>query len=184
MKYTRLISLALCAALFTCLLASCGGSDSSSSSEAAEQSEASASGILPSDDENSVLTFTDPDEAFESAVGWGAGTAGTSLKAMVAANDMMGWAEENKLAANSGAGAAENLLKKWYSSLSDVEKEGLSEAWPIIKSDAEAILDDKDGVADLAETAGLDIKKLPACSEKNWDALSDIMDKIVPAAVQ
>lgn len=184
MKNKRLISALLCAALAVCLLASCGSSSSSSSEAPENKSEASTDGILPSDDENSAFTFTDPAKAFESSLGWGPGTAGTSLKAAVAAVDMLDWAEDNKLAANSGAGAAESLLKKWYNKLSDTEKDSLSEAWPLIKLDAEAILDDKDSVADLLDSAGIDADELPDYTQKNWDALSDILDDLIPAAQQ
>lgn len=186
MKNNRIISALLCAALAVCLLASCGSSSSSSSSSETPEnkSEASASGILPSDDENSAFTFTDPAAAFESALGWGPGTAGTSLKSLVAAADMLSWAETNKLADNSVAGAAETLLKKWYNKLSDTDKDNFAEAWPLIKQDAEKLLSNKKDVASLAEDAGLDVDELPGCTQENWDALSGILDKIVPSAAQ
>lgn len=194
MKLKHFVSLFLAAGLLACILTSCGGTSSSGASASSgadsaasaassegvpdTKSEASASGILPSDDENSILSVTDPNKALESCVGWGAGTAGTSLKAVVGAADMLHWAEENNLARQSAA--AEVALEKWYNGLSKVHQEGFSEAWPLIKEDASQMLTNKEDIADLIDTAGLSIKDLPGCTLKNWETLRDIMDDIVP----
>ena len=34
----------------------------------------------------------------------------------------------------------------------------------------------------LIEDAGLDPADLPGCSEKNWDALQDVIDRLTPEA--
>lgn len=188
MSIKRFAALLLCSALALCLLAGCGGSgsgaDSSASSEASPSStaEASASGILPEEDDNS-LVITDPASAFEGALGWGQGTAGTSLKSIAAAADMLKWAEDNNLSHQS-ASSAKTTVKKWYDSLTDAQQEGLAEAWPLIKEDANTLLTDKSSISGAIEDAGLDIKKLPGCSKANWDALQDILDGIIPAAAQ
>ena len=48
--------------------------------------------------------------------------------------------------------------------------------------DANALLTDKDSLSGLIEDAGLDPADLPGCSEKNWDALQDVIDRLTPEA--
>lgn len=184
MSLKRFAALMLCAALALCLLAGCGGAGTDASSEAApsEQAQASASGLLPEEDENS-LVLTDPSGAFASALGWDGGTAGTSLKAVIAAADMLAWAEDNNLSRQSQT-AAKTLLENWYDGLTEIQKEGLAEAWPLIKNDAQLMLTDKDSIAGLIEDAGLKAEKLPGCTQANWEALAALLDEIVPEPAQ
>lgn len=193
MSVKRLAAMLLCAAFAISLLSGCGGAASSSASSAASseaaaseavpssKAEASASGIVPSSDENSIYALTDPAKAFKSSLGWGAGTAGTSLKTVIAAADMLEWAEDNNLSHQSRS-AAESLLQKWYDGLSDTQRESFIESWPLIKSTASTLLTDKESISGRIEDAGLNIKNLPGCTQKNWDVLQDILDGIVPEA--
>lgn len=184
MSLKRFAALLLSVVLTMSLLAGCGGSSSGdASSETVPDSkvEASASGLLPSDDDNSILDLTDPAAAFECCLGWGAGTAGTSLKAAVGADAMLKWAEQNKFATQNQT-TVKKLLQKWFDSLTDVQQEGFSEAWPMIKADADTMLTDKESISGVIESAGLDIDTLPGCSQKNWDAFVKVMDSIVPDA--
>lgn len=189
----RLAALVLCAVLALGVLAGCGGSaateaasqagaSSAASSEAApgSKSEAAASGILPSDDENSLYALSDPAKSLESSIGWGPGTAGTSLKRLIAAADMLKWAEDNNIAHQSQTAAA-SVLQKWYDSLTSTQQEGLSEAWPLIKESANILLTDKDSVSGLIEDAGLAKRKLPGCTEANWNTMEELLDDIIPA---
>ena len=48
--------------------------------------------------------------------------------------------------------------------------------------DANALLTDKDSLSGRIEDAGLDPADLPGCSEKNWDALQDVIDRLTPEA--
>ena len=45
-----------------------------------------------------------------------------------------------------------------------------------------ALLTDKDSLSGRIEDAGLDPADLPGCSEKNWDALQDVIDRLTPEA--
>ena len=49
------------------------------------------------------------------------------------------------------------------------------------KDDAAALLEDKDVMAGRLEDVGLDAKKL-TFSEKDWNALEDVVDPLVPEA--
>ena len=51
----------------------------------------------------------------------------------------------------------------------------------MIKEDAAALLEDKDAMAGRLEDVGLDAKKL-TFSEKDWNALEDVVDPLVPEA--
>lgn len=189
MRTKQLAAGIIAAVLAVGLLAGCGSkAENSSSSEAASssseaapetKSEASAGELLPDNsDENSIHKITDPASAFASSVGWGPGTAGTSLKAVIAAADMMSWAEENELAKYSGA--AETVLADWYGDLTDAQQANFAEAWPLIKADAASLLTNKSGMLGLISDAGLSADALPGCTLKNWNALKDILDDIVP----
>ena len=51
----------------------------------------------------------------------------------------------------------------------------------MIKDDAAALLEDKDAMAGRLEDVGLDARKL-TFSEKDWNALEDVVDPLVPEA--
>ena len=197
-KYIRPLALLLCAALLGCLLAACSGSaDSSPASSAAPASDsASASGSseLPSStteantgelnpgnfDENSVFSITGTENAFAPCLGWGPGVSGCSLKSVIAAASLLHWAEDARMSTRSPE-AIQEAFYSWYDGLTDNQQEGFAEAWPMIKDDAAALLEDKDAMAGRLEDVGLDAKKL-TFSEKDWNALEDVVDPLVPEA--
>ena len=196
-KYIRPLALLLCAALLGCLLAACGGSASSPASSAAPASDsASASGSseLPSStteantgelspgnfDENSVFSITGTENAFAPCLGWGPGVSGCSLKSVIAAASLLHWAEDARMSSRSPE-AIQDAFYSWYDGLTDNQQEGFAEAWPMIKDDAAALLEDKDAMAGRLEDVGLDAKKL-TFSEKDWNALEDVVDPLVPEA--
>ena len=197
-KYIRSLALLLCAALLGCLLAACGGSASSPASSAAPASDsASASGSseLPSStteantgelnpgnfDENSVFSITGTTDAFAPCLGWGPGVSGCSLKSVLAAASLLQWAEQTNLTSRT-TDAIEDAFSQWYDALDSMDQESFAEAWPLIKDDANALLTDKDSLSGRIEDAGLDPADLPGCSEKNWDALQDVIDRLTPEA--
>ncbi len=191
MNRTRIISLALCAALLTGLLAGCGGSAggsaSGSASSAASESipssttEASTSGLHPNFDENALFAISGTDEAFEPCLGWGPGVSGCSLKSVIAAASLLQWAEENNLSLKTSA-AIEDAYNEWYDSLDSMEQESFAEAWPMIREAANALLTDASSMKDRIEDAGLNPSDLPGCSDENWNALQDVLDEVVPEA--
>ena len=113
LKYTRILSLLLCAAIACSVLAGCGGSaaSGSSSSEAPSSASASDSASAPASseavpdstteantsqlnpgnfDENSIFSITGTSDAFEPCLGWGPGVSGCSLKSVIAAASQIG----------------------------------------------------------------------------------------------
>lgn len=196
--WTRIRAAGCCAALALALfLASCTAAASSStpapSSSSQALSEAPASQAIPSgeDDtttapgvdatENGFTGLTDPTEALSRGLGWGPGTAGTSLKQVAAAASMMDWADENSAASRS-ADSLNSCLSGWFAGLDAFDQENFAEAWPLIESSAQRILDDPDAEASWLEDAGVD--EVPACSEEDWAAFAGAMNAVVPAPQQ
>lgn len=204
LKYIRPLALALCAVLLCSLFTACSGTSSSSeqpssaASAASDSASASAStsdSALPDSttqantgslnpgnfDENSAFSITGTTDAFAPCLGWGPGVSGCSLKSVLAAASLLQWAEQTNLTSRT-TDAIEDAFSQWYDALDSIDQESFAEAWPLIKDDANALLTDKDSLSGLIEDAGLDPADLPGCSEKNWDALQDVIDRLTPEA--
>jgi len=140
-------------------------------------------GPAPSVDgtENGFNGLTDPTEAFSRGLGWGPGTAGTSLKQAAAAASMMDWAEENGAAGRS-AESLNDCLSGWFDSLDALDQENFAEAWPLIESSAQRILEDPEAEAAVLADAG--VEEAPTCSKEDWDAFAGAMNAVVPAPQQ
>lgn len=197
MKHTRFVSLVICAALTVCLLAGCGNSASSSpasGSSAASSAASSASESIPSSrteasitvkpgsvdtSENSPFSLEGFSAAIEASVGVGPGSAGSSLRSVGAAADLLTWAESANLSDRT-AQEITDVYTQWYDALGSLQQENFAEAWPSVKADAEAILKGGSDIASRAADAG--VTTLPDCSEKNWQALESVLDELVPEA--
>ena len=204
LKYIRPLALALCAVLLCSLFTACSGTSSSSeqpssaASAASDSASASAStsdSALPDSttqantgslnpgnfDENSAFSITGTTDAFAPCLGWGPGVSGCSLKSVIAADSLLSWAENGNLAMQT-TDVIEDAYTEWYDSLSTDEQDSFADAWPLIKEDANALLTDTSSMTGRIEDAGLNAKKLPDCSEENWQALQDVIDALVPAS--
>lgn len=194
--WTRSLAVGCCAALLlSMVLAGCTESAGSSSSSVSSQalSEAPASEAVPSGQEdtapapsvdgseNGFNAIGDPAGAFAGGLGWGPGTAGTSLKSVAAAASMMDWADENGAAGRS-SDALHDTLASWFNGLEKVDQENFAEAWPLIEESAQRILEDPDGVQEEMSDAG--VQEAPSCSSEDWKALAGALDAIVPAPQQ
>jgi len=198
MTQKRILSLLVSAALLCGLLVGCSDtsddashasssasspSSSSASSESAPSStvQADTSGLFNKDfDENSLFSVDGTAAAFAPSLGWGPGVSGCSLKSVQAAATLLVWADEANLSARTDV-AIEDAYTQWYDNLSDIEQEGFAEAWPMIKEDAAALLEDKDAMAGRLDDVGLEADKL-TFSEKDWNALEEVVDPLVPEA--
>ena len=201
LKYTRILSLILCAALACSVLAGCGGagagsSEASSSAPASSGAAASSeslpdsttqadtSGLNPGDfDENSIFSITGTSAAFEPCLGWGPGVSGCSLKSVIAAASLLQWAENARLASRT-PDAIQDAFYNWYDTLDSDEQESFAEAWTMIEPDALGLLSDKESMTGRIEDAGLDPDALPGCTLKNWQALQSVLDDCVPTVEQ
>ena len=200
LRYTRILSLLLCAALACSILAGCGGS-TASSSEAPSSASSSASsaasgedlpdsttradtsGLNPGDfDENSIFSITAPLPPL-SLVWLGAGCFRLLAQSVIAAASLLQWAENARLASRTPE-AVQEAFYSWYDTLDADEQESFAEAWTMIEPDALSLLSDKDSMAGRIEDAGLDPDALPGCTLKNWQALQTVLDDCVPAAGQ
>ena len=197
-RYTRILSVLLCAALACSILAGCNTAASSSevpSSASSSQSvpassevlpdsttRADTSGLNPGDfDENSIFSITGTSAAFEPCLGWGPGVSGCSLKTVIAAASLLKWADGCNMSIQP-VSDIKDAYTQWFNSLSADDQQSFADAWPLIKADAETLLTDKDSMTGRIEDAGLDAKELPGCSEENWKALADVIDVLVPAS--
>lgn len=198
MTQKRILSLLVSAALLCGLLVGCSDtsndashasssasspSSSSASSESAPSStvQADTSGLFNKDfDENSLFSVDGTAAAFAPSLGWGPGVSGCSLKSVQAAATLLVWADEANLSARTDT-AIEDAYTQWYDNLSGIEQEGFAEAWPMIKEDAAALLEDKDAMAGRLDDVGLEADKL-TFSEKDWNALEEVVDPLVPEA--
>ena len=198
MTQKRILSLLVSAALLCGLLAGCSdtsddashassSASSPSSSRASRESapsstvQADTSGLFNKDfDENSLFSVDGTAAAFAPSLGWGPGVSGCSLKSVQAAATLLVWADEANLSARTDT-AIEDAYTQWYDNLSDIEQEGFAEAWPMIKEDAAALLEDKDAMAGRLDDVGLEADKL-TFSEKDWNALEEVVDPLVPEA--
>ena len=198
MTQKRILSLLVSAALLCGLLVGCSDtsddashasssasspSSSSASSESAPSStvQADTSGLFNKDfDKNSLFSVDGTAAAFAPSLGWGPGVSGCSLKSVQAAATLLVWADEANLSARTDT-AIEDAYTQWYDNLSDIEQEGFAEAWPMIKEDAAALLEDKDAMAGRLDDVGLEADKL-TFSEKDWNALEEVVDPLVPEA--
>ena len=151
-RYTRILSVLLCAALACSILAGCSTAASSSeapSSASSSQSvpassevlpdsttRADTSGLNPGDfDENSIFSITGTSAAFEPCLGWGPGVSGCSLKSVIAAASLLQWAEDARLASRT-PDAVQEAFYNWYDTLDADEQESFAEAWTMIEPDA------------------------------------------------
>lgn len=185
MNRKRFCSLLLAAALLCSLLAGCSGASSNAASSGSApsstvQADTGRPGALDQGG-NSLFTISDTDEAFAPCLGWGPGVSGCSLKSVIAAASLLGWAEDCNMELQQTS-AIEDAYTQWYNGLTEDEQSGFADAWPLIRADAEALLTDKDSMTGRIEDAGLDAGKLPGCSEENWKALADVIDALVPAS--
>ena len=194
----RILSLLVCAAMAVCLLAGCTstGSDSASSAASAASSAAASSESIPSstteantgklnptldESDNSIFSLSSTEDAFAPCLGWGPGVSGCSLKSVIAAASLLSWAENGNMAMQS-TDTIQDAYTTWYDNLSAEEQESFADAWPIIKEDANTLLTDKSSMEGRISDAGLNAKKLPGCSQENWNALQDVVDALVPTS--
>ncbi len=163
------------------VLPSGSGDTTTAPSSGASSGASSSSG--PDNSTNSLKSLTDPDEALEACLGWGPGTAGSSLQSMAAAVSMLDWASENSLADND-ADKLTDTLEDWYGGLNTVQQENISESWPMVVEQAELLLaEGPDELAELLDDAGIDAAALPDYADADWQALNEAMEEVVPAAI-
>ena len=190
MTRNRILSLLVCAAMLACLLAGCtstsGSSSASASGDAAASSEsiptstaqADTGKLTPNLDEDEI-SIQNTEAAFAPCLGWGPGVSGCSLKSVIAAASLLGWAENGNLAMRS-TDAIQDAYTTWFNDLSADDQASFADAWPLIKEDANTLLTDKASMEGRISDAGLNAKKLPGCSKENWNALQKVVDALVP----
>lgn len=160
MRMTRWIALVLAGALCLLVLAGCRGTGSSSKPS---PSPAATSSPNPTDAPATPETATSEaasagytaaglQKVLEGCLASQAGSAGASLKAAIAANDLV------RYTAQYGKGneqAIQTDAKAWYDALDQEKKDTLAENWPDIADTARQITDDPEQAKGLLESAGV-----------------------------
>lgn len=162
MKFAKwsalLLSAALCAAMLSgCLREDAAPAASPSPTPAASPAATAtpaASETAPGTAEDAAAGYTAAglERVLDGCIAFGAGSAGTSLKEAIAANDLI------RYTAQYGAGNAEAVrtdAQAWYGALDGDKKAQMAENWPGIRDTARAILDDPEASAGLLESAGV-----------------------------
>ena len=159
MRIVKGSALILSAALCAALLAGCMRGGSSSAAPTPSASPAATAAPAPSatpetatGESSAGYTAAGLQTALESCLAYGAGSAGASLKAAIAAGDLV------RYTAQYGKGNAETIAadaQAWYDRLDAGKQAQLQENWPAIRDTARAITDDPEQARGLLESAGV-----------------------------
>ena len=114
-------------------------------------------------------------QALDGLLSWGPGTAGSSLKCVAAAVNLMNWA-----GANQPQNAPEELnalLADWKAGLDEQALANAQETWPEVSAQAEDLLTMPQLAKDLCEDAGVTLEE--GCGEEPLMALTDALNAVL-----
>lgn len=167
---------------FALLLAGCGASASSLSEPA---SSAPASSAVSSQPQKPTATPTPTEtpapssdgleEILSGMLGFGPGTAGSSLSGMARAADLLNWSaahtqvDEEQLTV---------WVTAWYGSCTQEERENLAESWPMVRDSAQALIQDPAVNAPILEDAGASLNPAQPDSQA-FEPLSKVLDTVI-----
>ena len=140
------------------------------SAEATPAPTATAETPVPAQLDGEALT-----QALDGLLSWGPGTAGSSLKCVAAAVDLMNWA-----GANQPQNAPEELsalLADWKAGLDEQALANAQETWPEVSAQAEDLLTMPQLAKDLCEDAGVTLDG--TCGEETLMALADALNAVL-----
>ena len=187
MKKHILISVfCICAAL---ALTACGISQSNSESQTSSVSEeiSSSQPVSSSEDISSETISSQPvsaelsqqakdelAEVMNSFLGFGPGSAGSSVASFGGAGRLLNWC-----AANSDADSAEveKAVSEWYAAQADNSKENLTESWPMVKGAAYDLIKGDEYALGTLTDADVTLDPSPADSA-SFEKFAPVMDKI------
>lgn len=159
------------------LLAGCSqGAASVSSAASAETTPAPTATATPAETpapaqlDGEALT-----QALDGLLSWGPGTAGSSLKCVAAAVNLMNW-----VGANQPQNAPEELnalLADWKAGLDEQALANAQETWPEVSAQAEDLLTMPQLAKDLCEDAGVTLEE--GCGEEPLMALADALNAVL-----
>lgn len=153
MKQTKTCTALLALALAVCLvLAGCTPPAPPAPSATATPAPSATATPAPATPAPEEWDETGLHAALELCVCFGQGEAGVSLKTVVAACGMLDWAEDNP--ENPLDRTITRSVEDWLGEKDLETRERFWENWPSITRQAQEILDDPDGSADLLASAG------------------------------
>ena len=167
--------------VFALLLAGCGASASSlnqPASSAPASSQAAPTATPAPTQAPSVTPVPSSDgleELLSGMLGFGPGTAGSSLSSMGRAADLLNWSAAH---AETDKEQLTTWVTAWYGSRTQEERENLSESWPMVRDAAQALLQDPAANAPILEDAGASLD--PAQPDgQAFEALSQVLDQVI-----
>ena len=171
---TLLFTLTLALAL---LLAGCGASASSLSEPAssAASSKPQEPTATPTPTETPAPSSDGLEEILSGMLGFGPGTAGSSLSGMARAVDLLNWSaahtqvDEEQLTV---------WVTAWYGSCTQEERENLAESWPMVRDSAQALIQDPTANAPILEDAGASLDPAQPDSQA-FDPLAKALDTVI-----
>lgn len=107
-------------------------------------------------------------------LGWGEGSAGSSLAVVVAAHDMVQWCDEVQIQ-TVDAKDVDYCIGKWLSALDEESYQDAIANWVMVKETATAILQKDTTIADLLGDAGCDYIESESARE-HWSYFVDRVD--------
>lgn len=191
---TVLLSLLLCA----CLLAGCGGSSTggSSSTDSSSSLDTSSSGTSSLGDssasssqkENATSSSASTSEgytkealnnALAGCYAFDVGTAGGSLKAAIAASDLVKFSAQ--YATKENLTAMQQDIKAWYQTLLSGDKQVLKNNWSLIYSTANQIVTAPADAAPLLSDAGV-TTDFSSMNLTYGGAVAEYLNKLISAS--
>lgn len=167
---------------FALLLAGCGASASSLSEPASSAPASSVSSSQPQEPTATPAPTETPapssdglEEMLSGMLGFGPGTAGSSLSGMARAADLLNWSaahtqvDEEQLTV---------WVTAWYGSRTQEERENLAESWPMVRDSAQALIQDPAANAPILEDAGASLNPAQPDSQA-FAPLSRVLDTVI-----
>ena len=167
---------------FALLLAGCGASASSLSEPASSAPASSVSSSQPQEPTATPAPTETPapssdglEEMLSGMLGFGPGTAGSSLSGMARAADLLNWSaahtqvDEEQLTV---------WVTAWYGSRTQEERENLAESWPMVRDSAQALIQDPAANAPVLEDAGASLNPAQPDSQA-FAPLSRVLDTVI-----
>lgn len=111
-----------------------------------------------------------PNDALDGCLGWGEGTAGSSMKSTSAALDLLRWATDAQLNTHTAAEITD-AFTAWYGALEDFQQENFAETWPIVCDKADTLLKGGDNAANVLAGLELSTDVLDGLSADCWQSL-------------
>ena len=116
------------------------------------------------------------EDILDGMLGFGPGTAGSSLSSAGQAAALLNWCAAHP---DADTEALSGRVTAWLDGLADFEKENIAESWPMVLGSARYILEDPEAAAPLLEDAGAELDPAQPDSE-SFEAVAGVLNDTCP----